>query len=160
MHTLTWTKEMELGHPRIDAEHRRLVELAAVIESAFESGKAPDRIQEHCRSFYRYLVTHCVYEERLLQILPRAAYGAQVDDHRRGHDRLIREARALSDGTLPSGYDSLKAFSSAYFDLLRDLLVDDSELIGVLIREGHLSLAPAGQPRPPAPNIAPPPATV
>ncbi len=73
----------------------------------------------------------------MLRKLPRDRFGDHVDEHCRGHARLIRQAQAVMTGQLPTGYDSLPAFLGAYFELMHDLLVDDTELVGSLIREGY-----------------------
>ncbi|WP_096703536.1 hemerythrin domain-containing protein [Magnetospirillum sp. 15-1] len=137
MRTLAWSEHFALGHERIDREHRRLLELAARIETEAEKAASIDDILPLCRDFFRLLVAHCFYEEQLLRKLPRDRFGDHVDEHCRGHARLIRQAQAVMAGQLPTGYDSLPAFLGAYFELMHDLLVDDTELVGSLIREGY-----------------------
>jgi hemerythrin len=137
MRTLAWSEHFSLGHDRIDREHRRLLELAARIESAAELASGVGDILPLCRDFFRLLVAHCFYEEQLLRKLPRDRFGEHVDEHCRGHARLIRQAQAVLAGQLPSGFDNLPAFIDAYLELMHDLLVDDTELVGALIREGY-----------------------
>lgn len=146
MRTLTWSEQFALGHERIDREHRRLLELAARIEREAENAASIEDIMPLCRDYFCFLVAHCFYEEQLLRKLPRARFGEHVDEHCRGHARLINQAQAVMTGTLPTGFDDLPAFLSAYFTLLHDLLVDDTELVGALIREGYHRL---GQTEPP-----------
>lgn len=137
MHTLAWSEHFALGHERIDREHRRLLEMAAHIEAEAERAASVDDILPLCLDFFRLLVAHCFYEEQLLRKLPRERFGEHVDEHCRGHARLIRQAQVVMAGQLPTGYDSLPAFLDAYFALMHDLLVDDTELVGSLIREGY-----------------------
>lgn len=140
MRTLTWSEQFALGHPRIDREHRRLLDLAGRIEREAEHAASVEEILPLCRDFFRLLVAHCFYEEQLLRKLPRARFGEHVDEHCRGHARLINQAQATLTGRLPGGYQDLHAFLDAYFSLMHDLLVDDTELVGALIREGYHKL--------------------
>lgn len=140
MRTLTWSEQFALGHPRIDREHRRLLDLASRIEREAEHAASVESLLPLCRDFFRLLVAHCFYEEQLLRKLPRARFGEHVDEHCRGHGRLINQAQAMLTGRLPSEYQDLRAFLDAYFSLMHDLLVDDTELVGALIREGYHKL--------------------
>lgn len=142
MRTLAWSDHFALGHERIDREHRRLIELAARIEAKAEKAARVEDILPLCHDFFRLLVSHCFYEEQLLRKLPRDRFGTHVDEHCRGHARLIRQAQTVMAGQLPTGYESLPAFLDAYFELMHDLLVDDTELVGSLIREGYHRLTP------------------
>ena len=137
MRTMAWSDSFALGHERIDREHRRLLDLATRIETEAEKCGRVEDILPLCRDFFRLLVAHCFYEEQLLRKLPRARFGNHVDEHCRGHARLIQQAQLVMSGHLPTGFESLPAFLDAYFELMRDLLVDDTELVGSLIREGH-----------------------
>ncbi|CUW38839.1 Putative hemerythrin-like metal-binding protein [Magnetospirillum sp. XM-1] len=137
MRTLAWSEHFALGHARIDREHRRLIELAARIESEAEKAARVEDILPLCHDFFRLLVSHCFYEEQLLRKLPRDRFGPHVDEHCRGHARLIKQAQTVMAGHIPTGYESLPAFLDAYFELMHDLLVDDTELVGSLIREGY-----------------------
>jgi hemerythrin-like metal-binding protein len=142
MRTLAWSEHFALGHGRIDREHRRLLELSSQIEAQAEKTPHIQDILPLCRDFFRLLVAHCFYEEQLLRKLPRDRFGPHVDEHCRGHARLIRQAQEMMAGHLPNGFESLPAFLDAYFQLMHDLLVDDTELVGALIREGYHRLGP------------------
>lgn len=137
MQTMIWSELLSLGHARIDAEHRLLLDLTAEIEMIINDGGDIALLQPRYQEFHRLLAAHCAFEEGLLRTLPKSAFGAQVDAHCRGHARLIEQAKSVADGTLPEGYDSPRGFADAYFQLMHDLLIDDAELIGALIREGR-----------------------
>jgi hemerythrin len=143
MNTLAWSELLELGHPRIDAEHRALLDAATEIESVTREGAGIAILQPLYKRFHRMLVAHCAYEETLLRSLPRSAFGFQVDIHCEGHVQLIEQARSVAEGSLPDSFDCPKGFAAAYFQLMHDLLIDDAELIGALIREGRHSMADA-----------------
>ncbi len=137
MQTVVWSDSLELGHERIDAEHRLLMDIAADIEVIVDDGGNLAVLQSLYQEFHRLLQIHCAYEEGLLRSLPHSVFGAQVDSHCQGHARLITQARSVADGSLPEGYDTHRVFANAYFQLMHDLLIDDAELIGALIREGR-----------------------
>jgi hypothetical protein len=137
MQTMIWSDLLELGHERIDAEHRLLLGLTSEIETIINGGGDIVMLQPRYQEFHRLLAAHCAFEEGLLRSLPRSTFGAQVDEHCRGHARLIEQAKSVADGSLPGGYDSPRGFADAYFQLMHDLLIDDAELIGALVREGR-----------------------
>ncbi len=103
MRTLAWSEHFALGHGRIDREHRRLLELATQIEIQAEKTARIEDILPICRDFFRLLVAHCFYEEQLLRKLPRDRFGPHVDEHCRGHARLIRQAQEILTGRHGTG---------------------------------------------------------
>ncbi|TAN78988.1 MAG: hypothetical protein EPN20_00700 [Magnetospirillum sp.] len=145
MQTVAWSNILELGHERIDTEHRLLLRLAAEIAEITDAGGGVGMLQPRYQTFLRILTAHCAFEERLLQSLPRAVFGAQVDEYCRGHARLIDQAKSVAAGTLPQGYDSPRGFVDAYFQMMHDLLIDDAALIGALVREGRFTPVHTGQ---------------
>lgn len=159
MQTMVWSDLLELGHDRIDAEHRQLLDLACEIVAIGDQGGEVGTLRPYYQEFHRLLLVHCAYEEGLLRSLPRSAFGAQVDAHCQGHSRLIALAKSVAAGALPDGYDSPQGFITAYVHLMHDLLVDDAELIGALIREGRFTPthpAHRAHPVPPAAGRLPP----
>jgi len=87
MQTLDWSDILELGHERVDAEHRLLMDLAERIRRTTVDGEI-HKVQPLYRAFHRQLVAHCAYEEGLLRSLPHAIYGTEVGaPSRRGPPR-------------------------------------------------------------------------
>ncbi|MBI5162583.1 MAG: HAMP domain-containing protein [Magnetospirillum sp.] len=133
--SLIWSEDLALGHPRIDAEHRRLVDLAADLESALGTGDmAAARAASH--EFVALLSAHCAYEERLMRRLPHDTFGQRVDDHSQRHGLLIGQAEGLADlldGDNPP-QDLLSRSTAVMSTVLHDLIFDDRNLVGTLVR--------------------------
>ncbi len=141
--SLVWTEGLAVGHPRIDSDHRRLVELAGEIEDLMDGGCDPDRIREGHVELLRLFGAHCAYEERLMRELPRDIFGAHIDEHCRQHAMLFHKLKDLADGSQvgePSA-EAMRQAHGAVLGLLRDLMTDDTHLVGVLVREDGLRRA-------------------
>jgi len=146
MRTFQWSHELKIGHPRIDEEHQLLLGLIGDVEERLEGvGAVPADAAEIYQRFLIFLRSHCDFEEQLMRDLP-SRYVQRVSSHCRNHGQLMHEARAL----LPlltaqtSKAEVLEYFRRAIISLTRDLIMDDSELVGILLREHHLVLMPDG----------------
>jgi len=141
MRTLVWLDALKIGYPRIDSEHERLIELAGDMEDLV-SGQGPvDNVVHGCDAFLRLLRSHCTFEESLLRKLP-LAYAHRVDEHIFDHRFLVNHAEALTERLCAGqwGDDDLADLNKTVMGLMRELLVDDVDLIGFLFREGKLAL--------------------
>lgn len=139
MATLPWSDMLLIGHDRIDAEHRVLIELAGEIEDLIEAGASTELVEHHYRRFHETLVDHCVYEERLMDKLPPATYGRKVEAHKCGHALLIAESWELLAG-IHDNPQLTTAFGRTIVALMTDLIRDDSNLIGALLHESYHEL--------------------
>jgi hypothetical protein len=143
MRTFVWSRQLVIGHERIDSDHKILIDLIGDIEEMLESegpigpayGQAYDR-------FLYFLLAHCAYEEDLMHQLP-PLYQARVEDHCHHHGILISQARAVAELLLPGRpcAEVLGTFQRAIIAMTRDLIMDDVELVGILLLENH-SLQP------------------
>jgi len=141
MRTLVWQDALRIGHPRIDSEHERLVELAGRIEDLVGGRQSVDGIQRECGAFLDLLKSHCAFEETLLRKLP-LSYVDRIDAHIFDHRFLIIHAEDLAERLCAGKRDiaDLADLSKTVMRLMRELLVDDVELVGGLLREGKMEL--------------------
>lgn len=89
---LEWTGEYELGVPAMDADHRDLMEMCNHFLALVESQSSPPRLADSLDRLILRTRAHFLAEERMLD---RHGYPALVV-HKVEHERLIREAEALS----------------------------------------------------------------
>lgn len=146
--SLIWSDELAIGHPRIDADHRRLLDTIGEIEDLIDGGAPSDRIREGYADLLALAAMHCAFEERLMRELPREIFAVHVDEHCRRHTALIGKLRQAAEGSTSDGpaADRVTENRGAIVGLLRELIVDDTQLVGVLVREEKLrqSGRPAG----------------
>lgn len=63
---MEWTPSLEIGHARIDGEHRSLVETLNRLHAALDQGKGPGEIEPVLAFLRDYTVTHFAAEEALM----------------------------------------------------------------------------------------------
>lgn len=85
MSLLIWGAMFEVGVQEIDAQHRRLFDLANQLADAVRIGKGTDIIGNVLNELVRYTQTHFTFEE---QLMSQNHYEAAAQ-HRQQHQDLI-----------------------------------------------------------------------
>ncbi|MDO8605577.1 MAG: hemerythrin domain-containing protein [Phaeospirillum sp.] len=88
-----WKPEYEVGHPRIDYEHRVFLDLIGQFTAEAGRGAEPKRLVRHCAELYKYADFHFFSEEGLLEDV---GYN-DIEGHRRLHKDLLDRLRAFID---------------------------------------------------------------
>lgn len=83
--TIPWSTQFELGHERIDAEHRIFLRLINEFAARVDKGSDTDMLARTLNEIRKYAEFHFVSEENIMQELeyPR------LDEHRGQHRRLL-----------------------------------------------------------------------
>lgn len=99
--TIQWSTRFELGHERIDAEHRIFLRLVNEFADRVDQNLGIDMLTRSLREILKYAEFHFVSEENIMEEL---AY-PQLEDHRALHSGLLKALdgwhRDLAAGTLP-----------------------------------------------------------
>lgn len=112
---MEWRAGLDVGHAKIDSEHRSLVEALNRLHAAMKQGKGKDEIEKTLLFLKDYTVEHFKGEERLMMIHRYPG----TDRHCAIHADLVKEV-----ATLITNYQSGKTpLTSAVFDFLEDWLV-------------------------------------
>jgi hemerythrin-like metal-binding protein len=85
MAMFAWDNIYSVGHEQIDAQHRRLFDIANRFHDAFVAMHGPAVLSEVFGELVDYTVTHFTDEERLLQTVGYPDIAA----HRRHHEKLV-----------------------------------------------------------------------
>lgn len=100
---LRWDNKYEIGHPRIDAEHRIFLGLIIDLDRACHAGDSRGRLSRIIREIAAYARFHFVSEENIMIDL---AY-PELESHRRQHQRLLAsiddKAHQFDHGLLDGG---------------------------------------------------------
>ncbi|HEX5230491.1 MAG TPA: bacteriohemerythrin [Bryobacteraceae bacterium] len=107
MSIFEWKPEYSLGHPEIDAQPKKLFELADRLHGAMAHGKAKEAMSKTLADLIAYTKLHFCNEERLMQSHHYPEYG----QHKALHDDLT--ARVV---------EFQKSFESGHAALSIDLL--------------------------------------
>jgi len=111
---MDWRTTLEVGHAKIDAEHRSLVDALNNLHLAMKQGKGKDEIEKTLLFLKDYTVAHFAGEERLMI----AHRYPETQRHCAIHADLVKEV-----GTLIANYQSGKILlTSSVFSFLEDWL--------------------------------------
>ncbi|CAA7611715.1 conserved hypothetical protein [Candidatus Terasakiella magnetica] len=92
---LEWTENLSVGIPRMDAHHRRLIELINLLFDAMQ-GDASRVVETVLGNLLDYTRYHFAEEEKIL-----AACGyPDLEEHRRTHRDMVGEVAAMESRTL------------------------------------------------------------
>ncbi|WP_157092183.1 diguanylate cyclase [Thioalkalivibrio nitratireducens] len=127
---LVWESDYASGHPVIDAEHRRLFELAnRVLAEALSSRSEPDRLADAVSTLVREVERHFGHEERILEDCGFPG----LQGHSKAHQALLRRAReveaAVRNG--PVSVATLVEFLAQDL-VLRHILTADRQFFGLV----------------------------
>ncbi|UEM05368.1 bacteriohemerythrin [Skermanella rosea] len=88
-----WGADLEFGIPRIDAEHRKLLELANRVYASVKRGEDPRALSAAFNELRSYAFEHFSEEE---EFMTRIGY-PDAGEHRRQHQMFISRLDALSE---------------------------------------------------------------
>lgn len=111
-----WTQDLAVGYTHIDNDHKQLFELVNRLFEGMKAGRANSILGAIIRELVDYTVNHFRREEDLMQQMAYAGY----PEHKRAHDQLVREVRALEE-RFRAGSITL---SLDVFNFLQDWLSD------------------------------------
>ncbi|MEZ4387282.1 MAG: bacteriohemerythrin [Candidatus Krumholzibacteriia bacterium] len=91
MTLITWTDELGIGVPEVDAQHQRLVELVNAFDDAATQGRGTREIGGLLTSLTDYAVEHFADEETTMRNLGYP----DLDRHTRLHRQLVAKLEDL-----------------------------------------------------------------
>lgn len=91
MGLMSFDKRLEVGHPKIDEQHRTLVEAYNALHQAMKQGKGKEEVVRTLKFLTDYTVQHFAMEEGLMA---SSAY-PQAPRHRQMHQDLVAQATEL-----------------------------------------------------------------
>jgi len=112
---MTWNGALATGHPEIDEQHRKLIDLANRLNEAMQRGEARSEIGAVLEDLIKYTTFHFQFEENLMK---KAGY-PELFQHQREHKKLVNDVLARK-----ARFDSGAALSSELLSFLRDWLVN------------------------------------
>lgn len=86
-----WSKDMEVGNPRLDAEHKELFEKINDFMAACSQGKGRSEILNTIKFLKNYTKTHLENEEELQR---KSGY-PDYQNHKRLHQKFVDEVDRL-----------------------------------------------------------------
>ncbi|MBS1209630.1 MAG: bacteriohemerythrin [Proteobacteria bacterium] len=109
-----WSDDLATGDPRIDADHKHLIDLVNALYDAMKSGKGNDVLKKTLDELIQYTSSHFRREELLMQQIRYP----DADSHKAEHVKLVAEVLDLQS-RFESGAATL---SVSVFNFLADWL--------------------------------------
>jgi hemerythrin-like metal-binding protein len=108
MSLLSWSHELSVGIPSIDAQHKKLINIANELHQAMLAGKSREVLHEVFDGLVDYTVEHFAYEE---QLFDHHAYPQSLA-HKREHKDLVGQVEAfkqrVASGDVVVGMETMK----------------------------------------------------
>ncbi|WP_094324528.1 bacteriohemerythrin [Campylobacter avium] len=83
----TWDDKYRIGNDMIDAQHKKLFEIALRIEKATNENVYQDEIKEMLTELFNYMKEHFAYEEKYMQEISYP----NLDKHKVSHRRITED---------------------------------------------------------------------
>ena len=93
MALMQWNDSLATGHPRIDSEHKKLVDLINKLADAMAAGKAKDICGQVLSELFQYTKTHFAMEE---QLMANYRY-VNTAEHKAEHDKLVNDVLVFKE---------------------------------------------------------------
>ena len=90
---MEWSAALQVGHPEIDKQHQRLVEIANELNGAMHSGAGTQVMGTVLNELVDYTVKHFAYEEGEMA---KHRY-PEIDAHKAAHRKLVAEVSAFKE---------------------------------------------------------------
>jgi hemerythrin-like metal-binding protein len=138
-----WGNQLDFGHPVIDAQHREIMTLGQEIEDSFDRKIKGPELLAKLTEFCRLLSNHFALELGLMEALSNSVYARHVDKHRLTHEHMTTFITATIRG-LANGGDAetvYAEFPRLFVDFIKNIVMDDNELISILRKEKVLTLS-------------------
>ncbi len=134
MSILEWDKSLEIGHTKIDEQHKGLVQLLNDLHSAMSLGITGADYTPIRMRLYEYTVFHFTEEEAIMN---RSGYKYR-SEHEIEHTSFINELDNLAQMTRAGSSDVGTEIFSWLADWLRGhISVTDKKLVECLKTENH-----------------------
>jgi len=96
---IVWSDRYSVGIARIDAQHRKLVDLINELHEAMLEGRGNDVIEKTLDALAAYTVTHFASEEGLMKQCAYPGYAEQKAEH----VRLLAQVKLLQEKSRTKG---------------------------------------------------------
>ena len=93
MALFSWSDDLELGNPMIDADHKKLIAMVNAFHDAMALGKGHEAIGRVLDNLVTYTKEHFKREEAEMQ---RIKYAKSIA-HKLEHDKLIKDVAELQN---------------------------------------------------------------
>ena len=126
MKTIKWTRDLEVGIPEIDADHKMLLGYLNDLFIACSASQGPAVLSKTLCQVQRYAREHFVHEEDVMRKMGFSG----LDEHRAAHAELVSELDDLIDEFEAEASHELSNKTLQFLEdwLLHHILIDDKKI--------------------------------
>lgn len=127
MGVISWRRQLSVGQPSIDEDHRHLIEYLNELDSALGSRVfSPVRVAKILMKLLEYTHQHFSREEKIMQMVHYPRY----DDHVRQHREAVRTLSELSAIFTkdPSHQNAERIYTFTAGWLVNHIIMQDTQL--------------------------------
>ncbi|PWC31347.1 bacteriohemerythrin [Azospirillum sp. TSO35-2] len=127
MGAITWRRQLSVGQPAIDEDHKHLIEYLNELDAALETPRfQPIRVAKILVKLLEYTKEHFAREERIMQIV----HYPKFDEHVAMHREAVRKVSELSSrfSTEPTHENAEKLYKFTADWLVRHIILTDTQL--------------------------------
>lgn len=126
MKTIKWTRDLEVGIPEIDDDHKKLLSYLNDLFIACAASQGPVVLGKSLCLVQRYTREHFVHEEDLMRKMGFSG----LDEHRSAHAELISELDDLIDEFEKGASHELSNKTLQFLEdwLLHHILIEDKKI--------------------------------
>jgi len=128
---LSWHDRYLLGHPEVDAQHRKLFELVGHFDDVVQMGM-PEELGRIMDDLILCASDHFSYEEEWME---QVRYPGRLE-HRRMHQELIQQLEEMTARMKAGGHLSMKSFVRFLVDWLTNHIMREDRELKPYIRKG------------------------
>jgi hemerythrin len=122
---LFWRKQLAVGHPDIDADHRYLIHLINTVELVLRFPENPEHLKLAFDELQHYAAEHFEREEKIQIAWGYTHYDEHQQEHRKLLDSLALLRKTMEEAMASSDpQEALRQHSGYVTDFLRKWLVD------------------------------------
>jgi len=138
MAILNWSKQLELGIPAVDQQHRKLVDILNQVDEAVALGYEHDQVLKLLDQLIEYSQYHFLEEETLMQ---SAEFNPKhFQKHKAEHDKfiaIVAEQRQAANDNSDIVSNDLLDFLVKW--LMDHILITDKSMALALTKKSHIS---------------------
>lgn len=132
MSILNWDKSLEIGHEKIDEQHKKLVEIINRLHTAQLNGTGPQEIKLTLMELYKYTLYHFSEEESLMGGIEPSIRRAHKLEHEDFVSKLDVLAERVKVGDVSIGTETFTWLVGWHLDHISK---PDRELVAALGRQ-------------------------
>ncbi|HYH22151.1 MAG TPA: bacteriohemerythrin [Azospirillum sp.] len=127
MGAIAWRRQLSIGQPSIDEDHKHLIEYLNQLDECLTARVyLPTRVAKTLMKLLEYTKEHFAREEKIMEVV----HYPKLEDHKRQHREAVRAISALSETFArdPTHANGEKIYTFTADWLVHHIIMQDTQL--------------------------------